>query len=184
MIPTTTIENPSNTLNALNRATKIETASAPPSSAYRPSARIDNLHGRRRGDGWRTVFTIASSQRKLIIVTTAQQVNPTKPDTPLSMSTGTAKTTYAAMLMLFTRRRTAALSSITKSNPKQIHERGDHAAGGEDRGQPRRRVKELVHAPSPQEAEPDGDGKHPTDRPGVDQLLRIAPLLVVIVRHS
>jgi hypothetical protein len=78
MIPTTKIENPSNTLKALNRATKIAIDNAAPRSAYRPSARTESLHGRRRGDGWRTAFTIASSQRKVMIVTTVLQVNPKK----------------------------------------------------------------------------------------------------------
>src|SRR5216117_2459208 len=77
MIPTTTIENPNSTLTALNRATKMATDSATPRSAKRARVRNDNLQAFRRGDGWRTASTISSNQRKLIIVTTALQVNPT-----------------------------------------------------------------------------------------------------------
>src|SRR6266508_528502 len=188
MIPTTTIENPSNTLTALNRATKIVTDNAAPSSAYRPSARIDNFHGRRRGDGWRTAFTISSSQRKLIIVTTALQVNPTNPRNPLVINTGIANTAYAAALIARMRANTAAVSSITQSNPEKIEKRGDHPEGREDPGQPRRGVKELVHSPAPQKSEADGDGKHPADRRCVEQLSRVAAFFFrrffVIVRHS
>ena len=61
-------------------------------------------------------------------MTTALQVNPTKPDRPLVIRIETAKTTYANALMKRTRRNIAAVSSTTQSNPKQVHESGRHAS--------------------------------------------------------
>ena len=111
MIPTTTIENPSNTLTALIRATKIVTKSAAPRRANLDRVRTVSLQRCRAGVGWSRASTISSSQRKLIIVTRPLQVNPRSPRHPPVIRTGIAKTIQAAMEMRRMRRRTTGAGS-------------------------------------------------------------------------
>src|SRR5713226_2533591 len=90
------------------------------------------------------------------------------------------------------RRSTVRVSSVasaivTQSDAEKIDERGDHAEGGEDRREPRLGSEQFVHSPPPDEAEADGDGKHPADGRGIEQLLHVAALdffFAVIVRHA
>src|SRR5713101_322686 len=108
---------------------------------------------------------MCSSQRKLIIVTAALQVNPISPFHPLVMSTGITNRKKAAVLNRRTRRRTRALSStITQSDSEKVDECRDHTEHGEDPRQPWFRSEQFVHAPSPPEPYGDCDRKHPADR--------------------
>ena len=198
MIPTTTIENPSNTLTALIRATKIVTKSAAPRSANLDRVRTVSLQGCRAGVGWSRASTISSSQRKLIIVTRPLQVNPSNPRHPPVIRTGTANAIQAATAMSRMRRendgRRLVLScrhrrhSFRKSDPEEVDECGDDAEAGEDPGQPRTGVEELVHPPAPRVAEAHGDREHQADRRRLEQRFVLAELLVrvavVIVRHG
>src|SRR5881296_3568546 len=90
------------------------------------------------------------------------------------------------------RRSTSTVSSlasatVTQSDAEKIDERRDHTERREDRSQPRPGPEEFVHSPSPEEAQADGDGKHPSDGRGIEQLLHVAAfdfLFAVIVRHA
>src|ERR1700759_918081 len=73
------------------------------------------------------------------------------------------------------------VSTVADSHPKQIDECRDDAESGEDPGQPRARVKQLVETVAGTESEPDGDREHPPDRRRFEQLLVVAAF---IVRHE
>src|SRR3954451_16678797 len=144
------------------------------------------------GVGWRTASTISSNQRKLMIVTRALQVNPRKPWKPLEIKAKTANPPHAAMLMFRMRRSTVAASScsgfgrrsvvIAQPEAEEVEEGRRDTEAQENPQQPRARAEQFVQAPADERSHADGNREHPSDRRGLQELLRLAALLVTY-RH-
>src|SRR5260370_858827 len=82
------------------------------------------------------------------------------------------------------RRSTCGASSIVPhSGAEKVDERGDDAEAGEEPGQHVAGVEEVIETVADAESKADGDGKHPPDRGGLEEL-GVAALFVLIVRHE
>src|SRR5258708_3121099 len=72
-------------------------------------------------------------------------------------------------------------SIVPHADSEEIDEGGDDAESREHTGQPWPRVKDLVQTIAGSEAEPDGDGKHESERRRFEELLVLRSF---IVRHE